>query len=336
MTGGLRSGYETGPVTRSEDHSAARSGRRELYRRRRQPVAGKRHERERESVRALAHHGRMGKRSRQVREQRVARERAAEQARVAAKERREAVLRGAEEGRQRGCLFCRKSDGGFSSVEHIVPESLGNREAVLPVGVVCDRCNQGVLSRLDAALCDFGPIAMMKTLNCVPSKAGKLPSYKFDNGQMHMKAPGELVLQLDSAKWRRDIPGRPASFSFTTQRHDNSKKRLSLVHRALVKQVVEYAWRDLGPERLLSSEFDHERDIVLNGRHHGYLIFPKAGQPTDRTITMHYQSFTRTSDAHPVVCLFAGFWGVYLATDTLFPEPQGEVPEDVPASILTF
>src|ERR1700755_1925849 len=69
----------------------------------------------------------------------------------------------AEEGRARGCLICRRSDGGFSSVEHILPESIGNTEKILPVGVVCDRCNHGPLSQIDRALGGFLPIEMMRT-----------------------------------------------------------------------------------------------------------------------------------------------------------------------------
>lgn len=40
---------------------------------------------------------------------------------------------------EQGCIFCRRHDGGFTSREHVFPESLGNEEVVLPRGVVCDR-----------------------------------------------------------------------------------------------------------------------------------------------------------------------------------------------------
>lgn len=115
---------------------------------------------------------------------------------------------GAVDGRRRGCLFCRRRNGTFTSREHIFPESLGNTERVLPVGVVCDRCNHEVCSPLDAALCDFGPVKMMRAFHGIRSKSGKLPSYEFDNGSLECRAPGDLFLALDSAKWRKDKPGR--------------------------------------------------------------------------------------------------------------------------------
>lgn len=39
------------------------------------------------------------------------------------------------------CIFCGPAGTKFSSVEHIVPESLGNKSYILPKGVVCDECN---------------------------------------------------------------------------------------------------------------------------------------------------------------------------------------------------
>src|SRR2546428_8977413 len=53
------------------------------------------------------------------------------------------------------CIYCLKSDGSFLSEEHIVAESLGNYDTVLPKGYVCDECNNGVLSLLDEALIKF-------------------------------------------------------------------------------------------------------------------------------------------------------------------------------------
>ncbi len=40
------------------------------------------------------------------------------------------------------CIFCIQSSDSSKSVQHIVPESLGNKELVLPPGIVCDNCNQ--------------------------------------------------------------------------------------------------------------------------------------------------------------------------------------------------
>jgi hypothetical protein len=264
------------------------------------------------------------------------RRRAEEEARRHKEEHRAAARRGAAEGVERGCLFCRRSDGGFTSLEHIFPEGLGNTEHLLPVGVVCDRCNNGTLSRLDAALLDFGPVAMLRTIRGIRSKSGRLPRFSFDNGSLQATSPDHLSLQLDSARWHRRQSCAPPgwnSWSFTAKRMDATPKRLSLVHRALTKIALEYAFLDFGPDRVLSSDFDHERNVVLHGRHRGYLVIPKNGEP-DAPIDFSYMAARRPEDGHPLMLIEACILGVTLATDTLRSAPPFSPPEAV--SVLSF
>jgi hypothetical protein len=39
------------------------------------------------------------------------------------------------------CIFCKHDSSASKSVEHVIPQSMGNLEHTLPAGVVCDRCN---------------------------------------------------------------------------------------------------------------------------------------------------------------------------------------------------
>lgn len=96
-----------------------------------------------------------------------------------------------------------------------------------------------VCAPLDEALCSFLPMATLRAAYRVPSKAGKLPSVRFDNGTLEATSPGDVLLTLDSGRWRKDLPAPPGrrAFSFTAKRHDITPKRQSLVHRALVKQA---------------------------------------------------------------------------------------------------
>lgn len=246
--------------------------------------------------------------------------------------RREAAELGAREGRRRGCLICRRTDGGFTSEEHIFPESLGNTDVVLPHGVVCDRCNHEVCAPVDEALCSFLPIETLRAAHGVPSKAGKLPSVRFDNGTLEATSADHILLTLDSEKWRKDLPAAPGrkAFSFTAQRHDITPKRLSRVHRALVKQALECAWLDHG-EEVLGSEFDREREIILRGDHHGYLSTPNKVQFPDEPPQsgLQYRRLVRNSDGHPFLFLVASFLGAPIATDTLFERPEQTPPEEV-------
>lgn len=232
-------------------------------------------------------------------------------------------------GRERGCLFCRMSDGGFTSVEHILPESIGNKTEILPAGVVCDRCNNGVLSRLDRALGGFLPIEMMRTWHGIPSKSGKFPTFKFDNGTMRCRAPGDLHLLLDSERGQPAAPDPPpgqASYAFSaSRRKDTTPRRLREVQRALLKMVVEFAWVDLGEAVALSGKFDHLREKVLGKSHAGYLVFPENVKPRE-DIEVQYEERSRVSDGHPVFGVVGSFWGFPIFTDSLFAEPQREMP----------
>jgi hypothetical protein len=80
------------------------------------------------------------------------------------------------------CLFCKRSDGSFTTEEHIIAAALGNtrgsglvsQELVLPPGTVCDRCNNGRLSVLDNALATWPLIAAYRTITQVPRRRGGL------------------------------------------------------------------------------------------------------------------------------------------------------------------
>ena len=39
------------------------------------------------------------------------------------------------------CLFCKLPSDAATSVEHVIPQSLGNSQVILPRGMICDPCN---------------------------------------------------------------------------------------------------------------------------------------------------------------------------------------------------
>lgn len=231
------------------------------------------------------------------------------------------------DGIRRGCLVCRQSDGGFTSREHIVPEGLGNTDHILPSGVVCDRCNHGVLSRIDSALMRFLPIDFMRTCAGVPSKRGALPATTFDNGTIRAVGPSELAVELDSeASWRDlDAPPGKHAFSISAQRRDTTPRRLRDVHRCLAKMALEYAWVDFG-EASLESDYDHVRDLILGSRYSGYFTMPPRVTPDDQ-LRFQYAPFTRDADGAPLLGIAATFWGVMIVTDTCFETPPREIPD---------
>lgn len=52
------------------------------------------------------------------------------------------------------CIFCKQDSSTSRSVEHIIPESLGNTNHTLPVGTVCDGCNNYIARKVEKPLLD--------------------------------------------------------------------------------------------------------------------------------------------------------------------------------------
>jgi hypothetical protein len=198
---------------------------------------------------------------------------------------------------------------------------------MLPVGVVCDRCNHGPLAEADKALSSFLPIDLMRTWHGIPSKSGKLPSFNFDNGSLRCVRPGDIHLRLDSHKGQPKGPDRlgPQSTSFSAWRNEGTPRRLRNVHRALLKMALEFLWTDRGEETALGSEFDHLRERVLNGAHAGYLVFPEKVLPSE-TIWFQYAQHNGFAPDHPVVPMLASFWGFPLFTDSYLSKPARPAP----------
>ncbi len=271
----------------------------------------------------------MGRRSRHVNQQRVRRAEHEELDRL--NEER------AEEGRRRGCLFCRQSDGGFTTIEHIIPESLGNTGLVLPNGVVCDRCNNGPLSILDKSLCDFMPLKARQIMLGVPAKSGEVPALRYSNGTMTHRAPDNVVINTAS--------GRPAIRETTRvgnrvdlQVNFGGGRRLngryaSELSSALLKAALEAAWLDHG-ERTLDSAFDHVRQAVLGAPRDGFFAVTRRGDPEHLGIELQY-SVRVDESGREGLTLACAIFGSSMATDSLLPQPTVPFDEDL-VHVVTF
>lgn len=179
------------------------------------------------------------------------------------------------------CLYCRQTDRKFTSVEHVIPESLGNaqrpdqpRPIVLPVGVVCDRCNNGKLSALDQSLIMFGPIAFLKTVRGVESKGGRLPTSRHNNAKISMPAPGNVVFESNSPKaFVHDGKGNITMNVKSHRRMTNGYARE--LTRALFKMTLGCMYID-NSDVAMSEEYDPVRRRILGlEKFRGSLVMPR-------------------------------------------------------------
>jgi len=73
------------------------------------------------------------------------------------------------------CLFCKQDSFDSNSVEHIIPESLGNTTAILPKGMVCDKCNNYFARKVEKPFLETSAIKALRFREAIPSKKGVVP-----------------------------------------------------------------------------------------------------------------------------------------------------------------
>jgi len=74
------------------------------------------------------------------------------------------------------CIFCKKDARDARSVEHIIPESLGNEEHTLPPGIVCDSCNNYFASSVEQPVLETGYFVTSRFNALIPNKRRRMPS----------------------------------------------------------------------------------------------------------------------------------------------------------------
>ncbi len=71
------------------------------------------------------------------------------------------------------CFFCKCNTDSSKSVEHIIPESMGNKKYILDKGIVCDKCNNYFSREIEGPIQSYEDIKMLMALEDIWSKKGK-------------------------------------------------------------------------------------------------------------------------------------------------------------------
>ncbi len=94
------------------------------------------------------------------------------------------------------CIFCKEFSENTISIEHIIPESLGNTTRVLPKGMVCDKCNNYLSRKIEQPFFEQEEIKLLRFYEGIPNKRGKVP-------------PVEIIMNEQRINLERKISGRP-------------------------------------------------------------------------------------------------------------------------------
>ncbi len=106
------------------------------------------------------------------------------------------------------CIVCKQDSSKSKSVEHIVPESLGNKNHILPKGTLCDKCNSYFSLKIEKKTLELNFFTTLRHRNRIESKKGRIPKgiaiipktlYKAEV-RLHKKRdkPTEVILDTES------------------------------------------------------------------------------------------------------------------------------------------
>jgi hypothetical protein len=227
------------------------------------------------------------------------------------------------------CIYCLSDEGSFTSEEHVIPEALGNDEAVLQRGWVCDSCNNEC-SKLDQFLVEFEPLSLQRVLNVPFTKGGKLPRAEFGNVIIEKRMP-RVIRLIDKTKtpsiqvYDRQEDGT-VKFNFNVQ----GKKPLDVqkLGRALLKIALGMVAFQSGRERACHPRYDLARSFIA-GKSDFDNFVALGALPKD----FHVLSF-RWLEADTGTLFGANFYGVGFVSN-LEPEPKVQLdPSD--ASLNRF
>lgn len=176
------------------------------------------------------------------------------------------------------CIFCKCPTGDEASVEHIIPESMGNTDHVLPLGSVCYTCNQYFARKVERPLLETSLFRQLRAGMRVPSKRGRIPignaseGVELPNKRLMARFLGKVGLEVLAFKTQH-VPGWNAE----------------IVDKAELDELREYVRRNQGEDwpfwaRTMHPvnavfhdgnefyELLHEFDILLTARSEAYSV----------------------------------------------------------------
>lgn len=174
------------------------------------------------------------------------------------------------------CIFCMTPCSSSKSVEHIIPESLGGVEHILPRGIVCDKCNNYFAREVEKPFMENEAIKLLRIEEQIPSKKGRmLNSSSLDLHSINTKTL-DSIKRYDSISLPKDIVDTLISAEkITLFRPVNSAELMqpdqSVLLRFVGKIAIEaMAYRFLSTSMELIEQFIDMKDFDLLRNHVRY------------------------------------------------------------------
>lgn len=160
------------------------------------------------------------------------------------------------------CIYCLDKEGSFNTVEHVIPEALGNYyEYVLRKGFVCDRCNNS-LAKIDEKLTNFTPISLLSTLFVPYTKKGNYPKVPFKYKiEVARTGPRTLVL-----RFRNKNPLQGKTLVLLGKNFTKPEGIGTALGRELYKISLGYVALKYGHDVACQPRFNAARNFIKTGK----------------------------------------------------------------------
>lgn len=168
------------------------------------------------------------------------------------------------------CIFCKQDSTNSQSVEHIIPESLGNEELILEKGVVCDKCNNYFSREIEGPILNLNGFKQLRFYEMIESKRGRIPNgealfcgEKCDIHWQKVNGKNCLMIGMSPTTMYKFLTDSPKMF-FTREFELNDKNYEYEISRFLLKIAIEYyVYLVLQSEKLNLEELDLRFDEQL-------------------------------------------------------------------------
>nr|WP_299415543.1 HNH endonuclease [uncultured Emticicia sp.] len=171
----------------------------------------------------------------------------------------------------KNCIFCKKDSSNSNSVEHIVPESLGNKSHILQKGVVCDECNNYFSLKIEKPVLEQEFFKNLRHRNKISSKKGRIPEgkvivpYFLSEGSVKFHK-NNTIISLDSNAFQAIVDGKISKLIVPYNTTPLEKDRT--LSRFLGKMALEALFDRISDAKnsriffINNSDFDPLRDYV--------------------------------------------------------------------------
>lgn len=152
------------------------------------------------------------------------------------------------------CIFCKEPSHTSKSIEHIIPESLGNVSHTLPPGIVCDSCNNYFSRKIEKKLLESGYFLSLRFNQGLLSKKGRIPIQKAIftpniDVELVKEKDGTNIVRVPTRYWDQVSFQKKSTIIFKTS---GPKPSQVVMSRFLAKVALEFmVQRLIGKEVLI-------------------------------------------------------------------------------------